>query len=451
MKSHNYGRRGLFLILGLSAWLLSSRVDGAQAEPETPGTGVRQGQADFYTEEATLRAYIQEALAGNPSIQEALARYQAAVEKVPQVSDLPDPMFGFNQAIRSVETRVGPQVNSFTLSQAFPWFGTLDLRGKVATQEAAAWDQLYMARQREVIARVKKAYYGLGYVDAAVRIAEEDRSLLEHYEGLAQTRYATGQGLQQAVIKLQAEITRVIDRLNTLNRQRVSLVGNLNTLMDRPPHEPLPRVALTSLPSVALNLEELYELGEANRQELKAAAALIERGERSIDLAKKEPWPDFMVSAGFINVGKRDDPAGVMQPPSDNGKNAFSLGVGITIPIWQGKYDGGVQQAAAELSAQRSNYATVRNEMEFSIRDQVIRVETLQEQVRLFENVLIVQAEEVLRSTEAAYETGQLGVLELLDSERVLLDVRLMNARHYSDHLTALADLERAVGTKFPR
>ena len=48
-------------------------------------------------------------------------------------------------------------------------------------------------------------------------------------------------------------------------------------------------------------------------------------------------------------------------------------------------------------------------------------------------------------------ETGQLGVLELLDSERVLLDVRLMNARHYSDHLTALADLERAVGTKFPR
>jgi outer membrane protein TolC len=56
----------------------------------------------------------------------------------------------------------------------------------------------------------------------------------------------------------------------------------------------------------------------------------------------------------------------------------------------------------------------------------------------LFENALIPQAEESLRSTEAAYETGQLGVLDLLDSERVLLNVRLVNARYYSDFLLAL-------------
>ena len=425
---------------------VNSQETRVQAEEEA-----RTGQLDFYAEEALLRDYIEEALERNPSIQEASARYQMAVEKVPQVSGLPDPMFSFNQAIRSVETRVGPQVNSFMLSQVLPWFGTLDLRGKVATQEASAWEYIYMARQREVIARVKRAFYQLGYVDAALRIAEEDKSLLEHYEGLAQTRYATGQGLQQAVIKVQAEITKVINRLDILNQQRLSLAGSLNTLMDRPPHDLVPTVARLSPPNVALNLQALYELGDENRQELKAAEALVERSERSIELAKRDPWPDFMVSAGFINVGKRDDPAGILQPPTDNGKNAFSLGVGITIPIWQGKYDAGVQQAAAELSAQRSNYADVRNEMEFSIRDQVIRLETLQEQVDLFENALIPQAEEALRSTEAAYETGQLGVLDLLDSERVLLDVRLINARYYSDHLTALADLERALGTRFPR
>ena len=425
---------------------VNSQETRVQAEEEA-----KTGQLDFYAEEAPLRDYIEEALKQNPSIQESLARYQAAAEKVPQVSDLPDLMFGFNQAIRSVETRVGPQINSFTLSQVLPWFGTLDLRGKVAAQEASAWEHIYMARQREVIARVKKAFYQLGYVDAALRIAEEDKSLLEHYEGLAQTRYATGQGLQQAVIKVQAEITKVINRLDILNQQRLSLAGSLNTLMDCPPHDPIPKVDRLSPPNVALNLEELYELGDENRQELKAAEALIERSERSIELAKRDPWPDFIVRAGFINVGKRDDPAGILQPPPDNGKNAFSLGVGISIPIWQGKYDGGVQQAAAELSAQRSNYANVRNEMELSIRDQVIRIETLQEQVSLFEKVLIPQTEEALRSTEAAYETGQLGVLDLLDSERVLLDVRLINARHYSDHFIALADLERAVGTKFPR
>ena len=129
---------------------------------------------------------------------------------------LPDPVFGFTQVIRSVETRDGPQRNGFVLSQAFPWFGKLDLRGKVVLQEAVSWYQLYRARQREVISQLKRTFYTLGYIDAAIQINDEERSLLEHYEGLAQTRYATGQGLQQAMIKIQAEITRIMDRLEIL-------------------------------------------------------------------------------------------------------------------------------------------------------------------------------------------------------------------------------------------
>ena len=63
--------------------------------------------------------------------------------------------------------------------------------------------------------------------------------------------------------------------------------------------------------------------------------------------------------------------------------------------------------------------------MEFDVRDAVIRLQTLRDQIDLFEQVLIPQTEETLRATEAAYETAQLGVLDLLDSERMQLDVRL--------------------------
>ena len=41
-------------------------------------------------------------------------------------------------------------------------------------------------------------------------------------------------------------------------------------------------------------------------------------------------------------------------------------------------------------------------------------------------------------------------MLDLLDGERVLLEVRLMIARYRSDYLVALADLERAIGVRFP-
>jgi outer membrane protein TolC len=438
------------MILALSFFLQHSEQGYAQTEAPVE-VEMEQEHLDFYADEPRLQEYVNEALERNPSVQEALARYRAALQKVPQVTALPDPVFSFGQAIRSVETRVGPQHNSFLLSQAFPWFGKLDLRGKVVVQEAAALYELFQAQQREVIARAKAAFYDLAYADAALRITEEERTLLEHYESLAQTRYATGAGLQQAVIKIQAEITKVINRLDILNQQRVTLVARLNTLMNHPPQDSLPPLERLSLPQLALGLDELYEMGDQNLQELKATQALIERSERSIDLAKKDNWPDFFVGVGFVNVGDRGDPAGVAQPPPDNGKNAFSFSVGINIPIWRDKYKAAIEEASENLLAQRSNYANIRNEMEFSVRDQVVRLETLQNQVDLFENVLILQAEETLRSTEAAYETGQLGVLDLLDSERFLLDVRLINARYYSDYLIALTHLERAIGTRFPR
>jgi outer membrane protein TolC len=407
--------------------------------------------ADFYADDPHLQSYVEAALDDNPALGQALARYRGALQKVPQVTSLPDPMLSFTQFIRNPETRVGPQLNTLMLTQKFPWFGKLDLKGRVVFKEAAAQYQVYRAREREIIAQVKRAFYELSYVDSAMAIIQEEQSLLEHYEELAQTRYSTGQGLQHAVIKLQAEITKIINRLKVLDQQRMSLVARLNTLRDRPPEEFLPPVGQLSLPEMTLNLEELYELGEHNRQELKGTMARIEKSEQAIDLAKKDYWPNVTLGAGMINVGGRGDPAGLLLPPPDDGKNAFSFSVGINIPIRRDKYNAGVLEATEGLIASRKQYLNIRNEMEFSIRDQAIRIETLREQIDLFEEVLIPQAEEALRSTESAYETGQLGALDLLDSERVLLELRLINARYYADYLRAAAHLERAVGTKFPR
>jgi outer membrane protein TolC len=352
-------------------------------------------------------------------------------------------MLNFGQAIQRPETRVGSQLNTLSVSQVFPWFGKLDLRGQMATQEAIASSQLYVGRQRDVIVAVKRAFYDLAYVDTAMAISQEERALLDHYEQLSQSRYSTGQGLQQAVIKIQAEITKVVSRLDTFNQQRVTLATRLNTLMNRPPDTPVPPVVRPTLPEVAPDLEELYRLGNEHRQELLASRALIERSERAIELAKKDYWPDVAIGASYVNIVGRD----VLQPPPDNGKNALTVSVGISIPLWREKYRAGVQRATEETLAQRRNFEAVQNEVEFAVR---VRLETLRGQVRLFDTVLIPQAEEALRSTESAYQTGQVGVLDLLDSERVLLQVRIGNARQEADLLVALAELERAVGTRFP-
>ncbi len=414
-------------------------------------TPAQNDEPEYYAENPQLDTYIRAALDQNPAVRESLARYRAALQRVPQVTSLPDPMLNYTQFIRNVETRVGPQLQSFMFSQKLPWFGELDLKGKTVFKEAAARYQLYRARQREIIHQVKKAFYELSYLDRALEINREEQLLLEHYERLAQSRYSTGQGLQHAVVKLQAELTKILNQLKILDQQRESRVARLNTLMNRPPEGLVPLVQGLSLPHIRLDVQELYALGERNRQELKAVGARIEKNEQAIELAKKGFWPDISLGAGFVNIGQRSDPAGLLLPPPDNGKNAFNFSIGLNLPIWRNKYRAEELEATETLIAERRNYLNLRNEMEFSIRDHVIRLQTLLEQIELLEKALIPQAEAALRSTESAYETGQLRALDLLDSERMLLDVRLINARYYADYLAALSSLERAVGTRFPR
>jgi outer membrane protein TolC len=407
---------------------------------------------DFYAPEPSLREFVERALEAQPSLAEAEARYRAALERLPQVTALPDPTVSFTQMLRSVETRVGPQLNTVMLGQALPWFGKLDVRGQIATQEAAAAFETWQARQRDVIAQVKAAFYNLGYVDTAIDVSREEQSILEHYERLAQARYASGGGLQQAVIKVQAELTRILNRLFMLRQQRQTLEARLNTLIDRAPQTPVPPVQLADPPVAAaatLDLAELFAAGEANRPEVRAADALIERSERSIALARRNYWPDLVFGVGLINVGRSESAA--MTAPPDAGKNAWTVSVGVTLPIWRDKLKAAVRQATQETAAQQQSRAKLVNELEFNVRDQVSRLQTLADQIRLFQDVLLPQAYEAQRSTETAYETGQVGVLDLLDSERVLLEVRLANERQRADYRLALAELERAIGARFPR
>jgi len=85
------------------------------------------------------------------------------------------------------------------------------------------------------------------------------------------------------------------------------------------------------------------------------------------------------------------------------------------------------------------------------VQEALVRLETLDRQIDLLDTVLLPQTDEALRATETAYETGQLGVLDLLDGERTLVEMRLLGARYVSDYLIALTRLERAVGTRMPQ
>ena len=397
-----------------------------------------------------LERFITEALERSPDVRQSFAHYQAGLQRIPQVTALPDPVLGLTQHVRSPETRVGPQTTVVSLSQRFPWFGKLSDQGKVAAKEAAALAELHEASKLEVVRQVKLAYYDLSYIDRAITITREDELLLRHYEQLAQAHYSQGVGLQQGIVKLQAEITRDLNRLTILKRQRVDAEAVLNTLRDHPAETPVALVEFPQRPRVQLNLSRLYASGRSARPEVKAAFLGVELNEKRIHLAKRQYWPDFTLGASWGNVLSRNDEFGFLSPPENNGKDAYSLTVGVNIPLFRDKYDAGVREAAEGFSAARQAYRNTVNKVELSIRSLGFRIQTIQEQIDLFERALLPQAEQALRSTEAAYSTGTVGVIDLLDGERVLLEVRVGLARLATDYMKALAQMERAIGSPFP-
>lgn len=397
-----------------------------------------------------LAAYLEGALGRHPALDESLAKYRSALERIPQVTALPEPMFEINPGPRMAETRVGPQMLMMSISQEFPWFGKLSEKGKVAAKEAEMQRQAREIVRAEIIRQVKLAYFGLAYIDRAIAITREDRDLLVHFETLAQAQYSQGIGLQQAALKLQAEITRAQNRLEDLLRQRSDAEVALNTLLDQPPETPLPPVTLSRVEAGVSDLDTLYARGRQNRPELKSAFLQIEVDEKRIDVARKDRWPDIRLEANYINVAKRSDTAGVLMPPEGNGKDIYNFSVGIKLPIRRQKYNAAAAEATEDFLASRAGYRNAVNSVEASIRSTAFRLKTLQEQISLFERVLLPQASQALQSAETAYSTGSLSVLELLDSERILLEVRLSLAQFETDSMKALAEMERATGAAFP-
>ena len=394
-----------------------------------------------------LAALIAEALERNPGIREALFDSQAARHRIRQATALPDPTLSFTYHAEPPQTRTGPQRGGIAVSQSIPWFGKRADQGAVASKLADARDETVAERRAEVVRQVKWAYYDLTYFDRAIELATREEQVLHLHESLARAHYAQGAGLQQAVVKLQAEITRALSRRDGFRQWRAETEATLNRLRDRPNDARVARTRLGSLPAADVDAERLHQLARAQRPEVRAAQLRVASETDRVRLAERAHWPDFTLAAAWGAVGPRRDEAGRLAPPADNGKDTASFTVGINVPLHRSRYRAEEHEALARLEAAKAAYRRTVNAVDAEVRTASVRLALIGERIARFERALLPQTEQAQRSAEAAYAAGAIGVLDLLHSEQALLDAQLGLARLKSDYMQALADLERAVGT----
>ena len=364
----------------------------------------------------------------NPEIQATAQRWEASKAVIPQVQTLPDPKV--NLEYRDVDARE----TMYGASQEFPFPGKLRLKGEVASREAERMEQEYLATRLKVIAALKEAYYDLHFVHKSIEVVEKNKELLRHFEESAKAGYAVGKGAQQDVFRAQAEISRVLTRLATLEQRKQSLHADINRLLNRPPAAPLGAPQEIRLTPLKRDLEGLNAMLDQTAPLLRAQAKGVERGDKAVALARREYYPDFEVGA----MGVHEEPMGT---------DGYRVMLNVKVPLYYAtKQREGVREAVAGREAALDELQSVKQELLFRLKDNFVQAKRAEELVAILKDALIPQARLTLASAQAGYAVGKVDFLSLLNSLLTLQENEIELHGEMVEHEKARARLEEMIG-----
>ena len=121
----------------------------------------------------------------------------------------------------------------FSLSQMFPWFGTLDAKEDIASKLAESKFQEFLAHRLSLFRDVKEAYFPLIELNEHIRLQQENLSLLTSYKELATIQFANGKGTMVDVLRIDVRIEDVKSELLLLNEKMNPLQVRFNLLLNR--------------------------------------------------------------------------------------------------------------------------------------------------------------------------------------------------------------------------
>lgn len=378
------------------------------------------------------------ALAENPSLAAARADWRAVQQQTRQAGALANPMV----TIRGADAAEGgdwPHTNEkeFALEQPLTGFGKGRLQRRAAEQEALARGYEVAATALDLGLTVRKAYAELWAAQQTERVLEAELAVLARLAAVARTQYAAGQSSQTDVRKAQAESALLAPRRLAATAQIQARVGQLNALMGRAANEALSIAPLDAVAPPQANLENLFEQAAGQRPEIKRARAEVQRAEFERTRMGREGWPDYRVGVEYRTY--RDD-----QPDM-----AMAM-VSLDVPLWRGKVRAGRRGAEQRLGAAQAALAASRQQVEVEVQQAWSAAQAARESLAVVRGTLLSQAQGRLDASLADYRAGRTGFLDVLESERFLLEARLLAIEAERDVAVRAAQLGRALGADAP-
>ncbi len=390
----------------------------------------------------TLKDFIAIALENNPALREAQDQIRVSQEIPSQAGSLDDPVLRFALKNLPVDTFAFDQEpvtqKEIVISQKLPFPGKLGLRTEMAQKNVDIAEENLEELKHSVIRQVKQSYFELCFVLAAIDITRQNKTLLEQFVTITESKYSVGKGLQQDVLKAQVELSKIRDELIKLDKLKESEKAKLNSLMDLMPQAPLTIPHGIAKTSFTYKIEELQALAEKHRPILEEFRLQKERYLVSRKLAEKEYYPNFNV--GF-KYGQRED--GAFQDRPD----FVSAFVGINIPLWhKTKQSRKVAEQGYRVQVAQEGFHKAKNRIFLRIKELMDEEKRGTETLQLIGKGILPQARQSLESAIAGYGVDKVDFLTLLDNQVTLLRWETQYHQELTDYEKNLAELEQVVG-----
>jgi outer membrane protein TolC len=99
--------------------------------------------------------------------------------------------------------------------------------------------------------------------------------------------------------------------------------------------------------------------------------------------------------------------------------------IGVMLPLWRGGIRARIQEAELRATQRELETVDARLQLEAEVDDVLAQLARVRGRIAVYENTLRPQVRQTLDASLAGYQAGTMRFLELLDAQRMALDVEL--------------------------
>jgi cobalt-zinc-cadmium efflux system outer membrane protein len=412
------------------------------ANKAAAGRGDVQEMHDRLTHATPLARLIEEAGSGNPQILAAGHNYKAAAVVPKRVSALPDTQLVFQQfSVGSPRPFAGYTTSDFAYigiggSQDLPYPGKRRLRAEIAQCDADFFRAQSESVRQGVIERVKETYFHLASTQQSIKVFEHYDQILDEIRGIADSLDHDGHGDEQESLQAQLRHAKLLQGIMMSRRDEGRLEAQLKQLLGRDQDSADLQAEPLKERAIPYSSSQLLQLAGQQNPAIGSWQAALRQAQSQVALARQEFRPDFSVQYMYQNTDRKFS-------------DYYLLTFGVTLPNHGRRRAELVEAQEKQEKAHQELRAEVQR-LRSEIQQQFVTALTSEEQLKIYRERLIPQADAAFRKALAAFQANRRDAETVLSLLLDVLDLEVQYQRELADHESALAEVEALTGIALP-